>query len=554
MNFALFREALAHAVDRTIPNAYPVTYGDGTLLGYAGTQLRAPVRLGEIDPRFFALLIAVEDRRFGQHMGVDVRAIARASLQNLRTRRVVEGASTLAQQLLKNSLLRDVPRGRRKVLELALAPVLTGLLGRPWILEAYASAVYMGSGLFGVRSASLAFLQKEPAVLSWSEAAALAGLPKAPEAYAFYRPNPAARARRDRVLTRGARLGLLTDHELSVALREPMPNCRTMSASAADFLRRLPTQFSAGRPDFVITTIDRETQAAAGRVASRFAPLGFCALAAVDVTNGAVVASVTRWPSPTEGHDVALAGSLSPGSTVKPFVLATAIARGYCLECPFRSEPVTLPTSAGSWTVTNWRNATYGYPSLRDATLLSDNTVYARLITEVGHIHAAALMARCGLPTEPSPGPTLALGVLSGGVNAVTMAASYSSFAREGEHVRPRFASEIHHADGQVELVHAAAARVMEREVAESVREVLSELVHLQLPGRDGREEGFGKTGTPADGTTGWFVGVAGDIATAVIVGGSQSRSPKKAQQAADAWRAFNDELRRFRAVSGVTR
>lgn len=352
---------LAAALSAAAPDALPATYRDGSLLGHVGAELRLSARLDDIDPKVMALLVAVEDRRFWTHPGIDIRAVARALWVDARARAPLQGGSTLTQQLLKNTLLANTSKWNRKLLEFALAPTLESLLGKPWVIERYMNTVYVGGGIFGVRSASLSFLGKEPRHLSWAEAALLAGLPAAPEAYAFWRLNPLAKQRRDFVLRRGRDAGAMSENELDAGLAEAMPKRRLTCSATRDLLSRIPVPPGMA---VVATTLDRDIQLAASRVARRAAAGGFCAIAAVHVGTGEIRALATRWSDPFTGFDVAYGGSMTPGSALKPFVLASALDAGYEITDVFPSGTVELTIDDRAWRVENWRGANYGPSTL----------------------------------------------------------------------------------------------------------------------------------------------------------------------------------------------
>lgn len=529
---------LAAAIQASAPDAARVTYRDGTPLGYLGPSLRHGVQLAQVDRKVVDLLVAAEDRRFWKHAGVDPRAIVRALLADARAMRPVQGGSTLTQQLLKNTLLRDCPSVLRKILELPLAPYATALLGKASILEHYLNTVYFGSGLYGVGLASRAFLGKPVDRLSWSEAALLAGLPAAPENFAFCRPNPWARPRRDFVLRRGWAAGVLTDAELSSALGEQLPPVRVVHAATRDLLRGgINAPFGT---KVLRTTLDRTVHLAASRVARRAANDSWCSIVSIDVSNSEVRALATRWGAADVGYDVGMRGSMSPGSALKPFVLAAALDAGYRVETVFPSGTVELLVDGRTWRVENWMGQSYGRSTLAQATLNSDNTVYARLIAEMGHQRAARVLTSAGLPATPSPGPALALGVLNCGVSPLDLAASYVTLL--GLDFRPAKLA----ADTPSASIVPQTASVASRAV---VRKVLVDLVRTQVSGDLARAGAFGKTGTPDDGRTGWFVGVHDGLATAVVLSTQNGAAPTKAQIAARVWAAFYEELRRVRST-----
>ncbi|MDE3103095.1 MAG: transglycosylase domain-containing protein [Chloroflexota bacterium] len=498
-----------------------------------------PTTLAQISPRVIACLLAIEDRRFWKHHGIDVVAVARAFVRDLRCGTFAEGGSTIGQQLLKNTILRGTPRLPRKVTELFLSPLTEALLGKPWVLQHYLNTVHMGGGVYGIRAAARVFLGRDCGDVSWSDAALLAGLPAAPERFRFYEENSLARPRRDFVLTRAGALGFLTASEVSVALREQLPRPFRIHPEVRHQLHELAPLIAAADGDSeIVTTIDRQMQMVAHHVVRSFARgASFRAIAAVDVATGGVRAVATRCSGADGRYDVAVGGRLSPGSVVKPFVLAVALELGYELTDEIESGPVTIADGGKYWFVENYDRSAHGRITLREATLLSDNTAYARLIASIGHELPAEVMAAAGLPSLPSPGYTLTLGVLQSGINAVTAAASYISLARGGESLSPTFDLRA------VPVMHRL--QIGHRPVA-SVVSVLRDVLRTRLTRGSCLEDAFGKTGTPDDDRSGWFVGVAGDLAVAAAIGEASSRE-EKARRAGELWLRFFDELHRVR-------
>ena len=521
-----------------VPAARALAYRDGEPAGFAAAEFRITGRIQDFDSKLTQLVAVAEDRRFFRHFGLDLRGIARAARNNLMARAIVEGASTLDQQLLKNTVLRDQGRLTRKVLELVLAPAIDALLGKQQVLEHYLNRVYVGNGLYGLRTASLIFLGHDVDSLTWAEAAFLAGLPAAPERYAAYRSGTLARERRNHVLSQAAHLGVLSRQDAQIAANEPLPQPRFMKPAYRDFVRRLATSFPPSVSDPIVTTLDRGLQARAARLARKAAThTEFCAVTSVDVTTGEVLAAATAWRHADRGHDVALSPGLSPGSAVKPFTLAVALASGWSSEDRLPSGPVELRSEGVTWRVENWQGRSYGAPTLSEAMTLSDNTVYARLVAGIGHDRVARMMAECGLPALPSPGPTVTLGVLARPIAPVDLAASYSALAEPG-------------------LVVAPVLRLGERRTRPSpfsahdtaeVRNVLHAYVHRYIPASG--VDAWGKTGTPDDGRVGWFVGVRRRVATAIAIGSTGATGPAKAYEAALVWERLQQEMTSMKKI-----
>lgn len=443
----------------------PLTVATGTeVLARDGTLLRAfPVadgrwRLapGPVDESFLADLVAYEDGRFYDHAGIDPVAVLRAGAQALAAGHVVSGASTLTMQVAR--LLEEGPTGTvaGKIRQARVALALERKLSKAQILDLYLRLAPYGGNLEGVRAASLAWFGKEPRRLTPAEAALLIALPQSPEARRPDRAPKAAQAARDRVLTRLAAAGALSEDSARAAMREPVPTRRRdFPALAPHLTARLATAAAPGAR--IETTIDAGLQRAAERLARRavagMAGQVSAAMVLADHRSGEILAEVggADWTDTARAGFVDLTQApRSPGSTLKPFVYALAFDDGL-------AHPETLiedrPVAFGSWHPQNFDHAFRGTVSVRQALTLSLNIPVVHLTEALGPERLLATLRRTGarveLPGSGAPGLAVSLGGL--GISLEDLVQAYAALARMGRPVTlSALAGGAHPREGQL--------------------------------------------------------------------------------------------------------
>lgn len=414
---------------------------DGRLLrpyATADGRWRLPVRAGEVDPRLIAMLIAYEDRRFASHHGLDPAASLRAALQWFSAGRIVSGGSTLSMQVARLVEPRSERSLGAKLRQMVRAVELERRLGKDGVLDLYLSLAPYGGPVEGLRAASLAYFGREPARLSFAEAALLVGLPQSPELRRPDRYPERARRARDRVLDRVAASGVITRAEAEAAKAEPVPVSRKpfpmLAAHAAD--AAITAESSA---QVLRLTIDGRLQASLEALATeRAAAVGpglSAAILAIDNATGAVVAQVGS-PGYT---DAARMGAIdmtvairSPGSALKPFIYALAFEGGIAHpETLLEDRPVRF---AGSYAPENFDLGYQGVVTARRALQLSLNVPAVDLLEVVGAARFIARLraagARIELPRDTAPGLPVALGGL--GITLADTARLFAGLARGG--------------------------------------------------------------------------------------------------------------------------
>ncbi|WP_295400118.1 penicillin-binding protein 1C [uncultured Thiocystis sp.] len=413
---------------------------DGRLLRpftVAGGRWRLPVSLDQVDPGYLAMLLAVEDRRFRAHAGVDPRALLRAAWQFMTNGRIVSGGSTLTMQVARLLEGESTRRLSGKLHQIRLALALERRLDKNAILTAYLTLAPYGGNLEGVRAAALAWFGKEPHRLSAAESALLVALPQAPESRRPDRDPAALRRARDRILQRAHRLGVIDGIALAAALREPVPTERRpfpmLAAHLTWRLHRAHPEQASQR-----LTIDAGLQQRLERLAAERAPaLGAkvsLALLAVDHVTGEVLAAVGSadlFDDGRRGYIDMTRAPRSPGSTLKPLIYGLAFEDGI-------AHPESLiedrPSGFAGYVPTNFDREFQGTVTVRRALQLSLNIPAIQLLDAVGPERLAARLRRAGarprLPDRSPPG--LAIGLGGVGLTLTDLVRLYAAIARGG--------------------------------------------------------------------------------------------------------------------------
>jgi penicillin-binding protein 1A len=383
---------------------------DGALLGAVHEENRICVSLRRVAEPLIRTLVAVEDRRFFLHDGIDIRAIFRATYANIRALRVAQGGSTITQQLARMAVLRRYDRTlRRKLFEVVTAILIERQLTKNQILETYLNAAYFGHNIYGIELASLVYCGKPAAVVDEIEAAYLIGLLKAPARYC-YCCNPLNAARRTKLALDlvGAKAHA-TPTKPSIGVWRPRQSCAEHLPLTIEYVsqcarRWLRKNLSAHYPTarlLVRTTIDVRCQMILElvcRIVRRAGYAGRVACIVQDAHSGAIRALAGGIDCHSQNFNSAIDGCLQPGSLLKPFILLIAIQNGVRLDQKYESRPLTIPLKNGTtWTVRNAGERYLGWISLSDALVVSDNAVYAQLILDLGIDRLRGLLSAVGI-------------------------------------------------------------------------------------------------------------------------------------------------------------
>jgi penicillin-binding protein 1A len=547
---------------------------DGTLITrlHAGED-RVVVGARRIPKVVRDAVVAIEDQRFYDHRGVDLRALLRAAYIDAARGEIVQGGSTITQQLVKNAYVGGEESVTRKIREAYLAWQLEQQLTKEQILTRYLNTVYFGNGAYGIQAASETYFDKSPLDLTLTESALLAGLIAAPVTYDPVTHPSRARWRRNRVLFQMRELGMIDQPTLEAAIASkvvlnltPEDDDEYLAPYFVDYFKewflsnprfgettqdRYDLLFEGGLQ--IVTSLDLRMQEAAERaVASVLTePTDpYAALTAIEPNTGYVRAMVggRNYWNPDDRFarvNLATGGSTGrqAGSAFKPFALVAALEHGITRSQPLNGSSAHILLQSGEyWDPQNAEGGGYGTISLESATVNSVNVAYANLLSEIGGgdpydgaaatVEAAVRMGIrcCPRTTEPN-GPLAAVPSAVLGVNEVStleMASAYGTLAYVGQHVQPTPAITITGSDG--ELIYQAMPRpeqVVDPAIASEAVDILEGVVSSGTgSGANIGRPQFGKTGTAQNASDAWFVGAIPQLATAVWVGFPQGQIP----------------------------
>lgn len=518
---------------------------DGTVLAeWYDEEDRRVVPFDSIPNRLKEAVVAIEDRRFYQHSGVDLQSIARALSVNTVAGQVRQGGSTITQQTVK-LLYTDGERTlTRKIEEALLALSLETRADKDDVLGVYLNAVYFGRGAYGIESAANRFFGVSASDLTLPQCALLAGCIQSPTRYDPF-SNPAAALERRNTVLRAMQDGGYLDSETAaraaaepLGLREEQRAEKTAPFAAyfveyvrRDLLKRLGSEKLYRGGLRIHTTLDPAAQRAAEKAAKVLSSPKDpeVAIASVRWSDGAVVALVGGRDFGANKFDLATQGARQTGSAFKTFVLAEALEQGHRLDSRWDASPYSTPVKNEVWHVDNYEgSATKGSISLEAATVWSVNTVYARLIMAVGPDKVADTAHRMGITSRIDPDPAIALGGLTRGVSPLEMASSYGTIANEGVAVVPSGVDRV--VDDRDRLVYKpdrSGTRAISAKTAKRLAGVLHE-VYSRGTGTGANTGRWGavKTGTAQSWQDAWTVGYSGPLSTAVWVGYPNAQVP----------------------------
>ena len=525
-------------------NSYILDFeGKRNLAVLRGGENRVIVDSDEIAPVMKQAIVAVEDRRFFDHRGVDARAILRAFWADVRNREVVQGGSTITQQFVKNVYVKNQQSIGRKLREAALAWQLEQQWSKTKILTEYLNTIYFGNGAYGVEQAARVYFGHSARALTLPESALLAGIPTDPTRF-DPKTNPmAAKERRDLVLSMMRDQGVISQRDYAATLNAPMPKPQSIrlpgslaGAEAPYFVNYVKQQlvdkygaqevFGGGLR--VKTTIDLQLQDLARKaIAKWLTDVGpEAALVAVQPRTGRVMAMVGGSNFRESQFNLAVQGERQAGSSFKPFVLAAALREGLSTSNTFVSKPVEIWADGRMWEVENYEGSYLGSIDLRNATIHSDNSVYAQLTQLVGPRSVVNAAKDLGITTPLNAYYAIGLGAEA--INPREMARAFSTFANRGVRVdgevfgnEPRAIVSVER-EGKLQDNTPKVHHAISPDKAAIVTDILQGVVR-QGTGRaaalpDGRPVA-GKTGTTENYGDAWFVGYTPQLAVAVWVG-----------------------------------
>jgi penicillin-binding protein 1A len=520
------------------PPSIEIVGADGRVLATRGDMGGAAVPLKELPAYLPQAFIAIEDRRFYSHHGVDPFGIARALAANVLRRGVSQGGSTLTQQLAKNLFLTQERTLARKVQELALALWLEHKYTKPQILELYLNRVYFGAGAYGVEAASQRYFGKSARKVTLGEAAMLAGLVKSPSRLAPTHNADAAQRRGQIVLAAMADVGVISEQAAKVALADPPKIMRQVAEGSGNYVADwvmdvLNDLIGRVEQDIVVeTTIDSSLQTAAEKaLAEELAQkgerysVGQGAVVAM-TPDGAVRALVGGRNYVESQFNRAVAAKRQPGSAFKAFVYLAALERGLTPNTIRDDRPIDLK----GWRPENYHHEYLGPVTLTRALAQSLNTVAVRLTLEVGPRTVVRTAHRLGIASKLEPNTSIALGTSE--VSVLEMVGAFAPFANGGTAVTPHVVERVRSPDGKI-LYRSNPpdlGRVVEERHVAMMNQMMQETLAsgtargAQLPGW----QAAGKTGTSQDFRDAWFIGYTSHLVTGVWLGNDDNAPTHK--------------------------
>ncbi|WP_294138404.1 PBP1A family penicillin-binding protein [Sphingomonas sp.] len=513
---------LSKSLQPPTPPSITLTADDGTPIARRGAIIGAPVDAAKLPPHVTEAFMAIEDRRFRSHWGIDPRGILRAFVHNVGSGGVREGGSTITQQLAKNAFLDSDRTAARKIREVMIAFWLEAWLSKDEILSRYLSNVYFGDNVYGLRAASKHYFGREPERMNVGQAAMLAGLVKAPSRLAPTGNLEGARKREMLVVAAMVDAGFLTKAEgAAVQPQRVLPSRPTalpsgtyfadwVLPSARDQAGEIKTEAS------VRTTLDRRLQRTAERVI-RQAGLRQAQAAIVAMhRDGRVIAMVGGKDYGKSPFNRATQARRQPGSTFKLFVYLAAMRAGMTPDTMADDNPVEI----AGWKPKNDDGRYLGQIPLRRAFARSSNVVAARLTQEVGVRNVIKAARDLGISTPIPNEATIGLGTAE--VSLLELTAAYAGVANGTYPVQPRGLEETQANKSWYQSLTGGS-----RKMPDDIREKMLDLLSSSLRGT-GREavlttDAYGKTGTSQANRDAWFIGFAGDLVVGVWVGNDDS-------------------------------
>ena len=510
---------------------------DGRLFATRGEMGGTALAIGEMPAYLPQAFIAIEDRRFYSHSGVDVMGLVRALFTNLARRGISQGGSTITQQLAKNLFLRPERTVTRKLEEVILAFWLERKFTKTQILENYLNRIYFGAGAYGVEAAAQRYFRKSARNVTLAEAALLAGLVKSPSRLMPTRNYDGAERRAQLVLAAMADAGFVSENTVKTAIVSPPQVLKSGSGSAnyaadwvMDVLNDVIGQVEA---DLVVeTTLDPTVQSAGEKavgeqLAQRGEKFGVEQAALVTMTpEGEVRALIGGRDYQASAFNRAVTAKRQPGSAFKPFVYLTAIERGLTPDSVREDKPIALK----NWKPENYKHEYFGAVTLTQALALSLNTVSVRLTLEFGPTAVVRTAYRLGIASKLEQNASIALGTSE--VSLLELVGAYAPFANGGYAVSPHVVARVRDAEGRVLYVRPPAVfnRVIQPGYVAMMNQMMRETIRIgtarraELPGWPAA----GKTGTSQDFRDAWFVGFTGRMVTGVWFGNDDASPTKK--------------------------
>ena len=519
----VFTAPLSRALEPLQDPALLLLSDDGHAIARRGAVKEAPVDVTKLNPLTPAAFVAIEDRRFYRHWGIDPRGIARAFIADLRGGGVREGGSTITQQLAKTNFLSGDRTIKRKAQEVIIAFWLEAWLTKQEILSRYLSSVYFGDGVYGLRAAARHYFNRDPEDLSLAQSAMLAGMVQAPSRLAPTHNLAAAQKRSELVLHAMADTGVISEARAG-AVKPARPVIRSSNVPTGSYFADWVTPFAqqAQAPDFgevkVRTTLDSTLQRIAERAVSR-APAGAQAALVAMRPDGRVVAMVGGRSYAASPFNRVTQARRQPGSAFKLFVYLAAFRAGWTPDSIIEDKPITID----GWSPENHDRVFRGKITLREAFARSSNAATVRLEQEVGRNNVIRAARDLGISTPLPDDPSLALG--TAGVSLLELTSAYAAVADGHYPIGARGLPNTQQPEGLSAFFRPGGTLDARRD-----RAPMLDLLYAAANNGTGRRAAlavptFGKTGTTQENRDALFVGFAGDLVVGVWVGRDDNKS-----------------------------
>lgn len=516
---------------------------DGKIIGSFGDIYGEYIAYDEIPVSLIDAVIATEDRNFKHHFGVDPLGILRATIANIRAGRVVQGGSTISQQVAKNVFLTSERTLTRKLREMLLAFKLEYRFSKDEIISIYLNRVYLGAGSYGIDAASKRYFGKSARELTLAESAIMAGLLKAPSRYSPSGNPELAKKRADQVLLNMEDAGYLTKKqsdkarlELADSMKGRKPNSQSTFYFADWIADQLPEYIGNVDDDLVvITTLNPEWQTMAeaavnGVMDKKGSEMNASQAAIISMSpNGAVRVMIGGRSYAESQYNRVTQAQRQPGSAFKPFVYLAGLEEGMTPDTVMEDKSVSVRVSGGYWHPQNYNHRYSGEMTLREALTESVNTIAVQVSEAVGREKVINVARRLGISSDMKPLPSIALGATE--VSLIELATAYAHLAADGAIVYPYGILEIHTVGGKL-LYKRQPPRSGMALSTNSVRMLNDMLINVINSGT-GRAANIGrsaagKTGTTSDYKDAWFMGYTPNLVTGVWVGNDNNEQMKK--------------------------
>lgn len=528
---------------------------DGAIIQQIGPTTHDTVKSGEVPKTLTQAFLATEDRRFKEHHGVDYQGIMRAVFSNLLARELVEGGSTITQQLTRIVYFDQERSVQRKLKEMRMAQKIEQDIDKDRILERYLNLVYLGSGAYGIADAAWVYFSKPIKDLTLPEMAMLAGLPAAPSEYSPFVNPKAAKQRRDVVLLRMQDNGVITPAQAKEAIATPIKtkrsNPKRLDRKANYFTEYIQQELPKYVPKAVLaekgltieTTLNLDWQAAAEKAVKKVVEQdgkyeGFeqAALVAIDPRTGQIGAMVGGKDFYNQQFNRVTQAQRQPGSTFKTFVYGTALATGISPNRGYLDAPFTVD----GYTPKNYKDNYKGWVNIKEALTASLNTVAVKTIIDVGWDTVVDVAQKMGIESKLNPTYSLALG--SSEVNLLELTGAYGTLAANGVHTKTHGIRRI--LDRRGNVIYDAKFKG-EQAIDSESSSIMTWMLRSVVTNGTGRAAQLGrpvagKTGTSDEARDLWFVGYIPQMVAGVWLGNDNNKPTSGASgTAADTWREF---------------